>query len=228
MPTNVRNWAAMNGWAFVDDRKRFQGQVVYKDFECAFAAAAFKHLGRASQKRKILDVGSYRQFVIGLSMLHDVHSVDLNHPEGQWPMKCHRLDVLDLDLVHGYGTFDAVLSLSAIEHFGLGRYGDSIDMIADKLAIRCLADALKPGGTLVISTTITGGRRTLAFNAHKIYDMVAISELRDLAGLEVESEALFSRKLGRRCSASELTPGGVDPETGWSLWDVYCGCWTKP
>lgn len=46
------------------------------------------------------------------------------------------------------GSFDAVVSLGAIEHFGLGYYGDPVGPSKDAQAIGNAYDWLKPGGSL--------------------------------------------------------------------------------
>ena len=53
-------------------------------------------------------------------------------------------DVLTYDFPAN--SFDAVCSLSAIEHIGLGRYKDPIDSDGDTKAINRVREWLKPGG----------------------------------------------------------------------------------
>ncbi len=67
-------------------------------------------------------------------------------------------------------SFDMVVSLCTLEHFGLGRYGDEFDLDGDKKAFNEMIRVLKPGGRLVFSTTVTRSTPSLAFNAHRIYD----------------------------------------------------------
>jgi SAM-dependent methyltransferase len=43
-------------------------------------------------------------------------------------------------------TFDAVVMLGALEHFGLGFYGDPIDDDGDTKTMQNIARWLKPGG----------------------------------------------------------------------------------
>lgn len=45
-------------------------------------------------------------------------------------------------------SFDAIVSLSAIEHIGLGHYGDPLDPVGDITAMANAWDWLKPGGWL--------------------------------------------------------------------------------
>jgi SAM-dependent methyltransferase len=65
------------------------------------------------------------------------------------------------------GSVDSISSLHAVEHFGLGRYGDPIDPQGWRHAMTALARVLAPGGRLYFSVPI--GRERLVFNAHRIF-----------------------------------------------------------
>jgi SAM-dependent methyltransferase len=65
------------------------------------------------------------------------------------------------------GSVDSVSSLHAIEHFGLGRYGDPIDPNGHLAAMSALARVLAPGGRLYFSVPI--GRERLVFNANRVF-----------------------------------------------------------
>lgn len=62
---------------------------------------------------------------------------------------------------------DSLSSLHAIEHFGLGRYGDPIDIDGHLKAINNLYLMLKPNGKFYFSVPI--GRQRIEFNAHRIF-----------------------------------------------------------
>jgi ubiquinone/menaquinone biosynthesis C-methylase UbiE len=112
-----------------------------------------------------------------------------------------------------------VLSLCALEHFGLGRYGDEIDGRADAQAFAEMIRVLKPGGHLVFSTTLTRAHPSIAFNAHRIYNQKNIQAL--CSGLTCREERFYSHSKRCFCSPEEVT---AEPKQ----WDVYCGCWRKP
>jgi SAM-dependent methyltransferase len=63
---------------------------------------------------------------------------------------------------------DSVSCLHAIEHFGLGRYGDPIDPLGHIKAFKNLCRMLKPQGTLYISFPI-GQENSVFFNANKSF-----------------------------------------------------------
>ncbi len=64
-------------------------------------------------------------------------------------------------------SIESLSSLHAIEHFGLGRYGDPIDPNSCFKAMASLARVLKPGGRLYFSGPV--GRERLEFNAHRVF-----------------------------------------------------------
>ncbi len=67
------------------------------------------------------------------------------------------------------GAFDSVSSLHAIEHFGLGRYGDSLDPDGWRKGIENLGRLLKDGGRLYFSVPI--GPMRIEFNAHRVFSV---------------------------------------------------------
>ena len=64
-------------------------------------------------------------------------------------------------------AFDSVSCLHALEHFGLGRYGDSIDPDGYLKGIENLASLLCPGGSLHLSVPV--GLERVEFNAHRVF-----------------------------------------------------------
>jgi len=70
---------------------------------------------------------------------------------------------------------DSISSLHAIEHFGLGRYNDSIDYFGYKKAIDNITYILKPGGKFYFSTPI--GPQRIEFNAHRVFSVQYLIDL---------------------------------------------------
>src|SRR3989338_10575578 len=185
----------------------------YIDYECEFAARYLDELNPA----KILDIGSYRHFIIGLLSHFSVTTVDVR---GREPISAKETvfigDAKKLDLPDN--TFDAVLSLCTLEHIGLGRYGDEFDLEADKKAFQEMIRVLKPNGYLIFTTQITRAKPSIVFNAHRIYSYEMLRAFcRDLTCVE---EKFYSSKIKDLCRLGEITE---KPET----WDVYLGCWEK-
>lgn len=72
---------------------------------------------------------------------------------------------------------DSLSCLHALEHFGLGRYGDPLDYYGYKTAFANLARMVKPNGTFYLSLPI-GEPQRIEFDAHRIFSMSYI--LREL------------------------------------------------
>lgn len=65
------------------------------------------------------------------------------------------------------GICDSLSCLHALEHFGLGRYGDPVDPSGHLKGFKNLHRMLKPFGTLYISFPI--GESSVKFNAHRVF-----------------------------------------------------------
>ena len=136
-----------------------------RDFQCAFVADILAKFN----PQTILDIGSYRLFIEGLLSHYKVTTIDVRIRK---PMNTNEVvitsDAKKLNLPNN--DFDSVTSCCALEHFGLGRYGDEIDLGADKRAFDEMVRVLKPNGHLVFTTTITRAKPTILFNAHRVYN----------------------------------------------------------
>lgn len=201
---------------FVVEEIRQEGQahpLPYIHFECEFASRTI----HAHAPTTILDVGSYRQWLLGLLAKQAVTTVDVRSR----PPSLETETILTCDvqqLPESAGPFDMVTSLSSIEHFGLGRYGDPLDFEGDRKALARLIARLKTGGHLVLSVPITQGRPQIRFNLHRIYGYEQILAM--LSGMVLTEERYVKRKPARWCDRQELCtqPGEFD---------VYCGCFKK-
>ena len=79
--------------------------------------------------------------------------------------------------------FESVSSLHSIEHFGLGRYGDTIDPHGHEKGLRNISELVKDHGILYVSFPI--GESSVEFNAQRIIDPLwPISILRDFELIE--------------------------------------------
>ena len=214
-----RNWEALNrdprGFQVFPEPLFESGDHPqnFIDYQCAFAAF---HLQRG-KPRRTLDIGSYRHFVLGLLAHYAVTTLDVRprkptvENETIVTGDAKRLPLPD-------DSFDLVVSLCALEHFGLGRYGDEFDLDADRKSFSEMIRVLRPGGSLIFTTTITRAAPSIAFNAHRIYDHGMLREL--CTGLTCVEERFYSHEKRGFCALEEVTD-----KPRW--WDVYCGCLEK-
>lgn len=82
------------------------------------------------------------------------------------------------------GYCDSLSCLHAIEHFGLGRYGDPINPQGYQHGIINMAQLLYPGGTLYLSTPI--GQERVEFNANWVFDPRRIVQSAEAGGLTLK------------------------------------------
>jgi SAM-dependent methyltransferase len=151
--------------------ERFKNDHLRK-FEYAFYARCLARDDVA--KRTIVDFGggsnSFSTVVPMLFRLADTEiiSVDLTHHNTvlKFGVRYVQGDCCNTGLPSA--SADVVSLISTLEHVGLGRYGDPLNVKGD---IRCMEEAwrvLRPGGHVVL--TIPYGFPTVVFNLHRIYD----------------------------------------------------------
>ncbi|OLE51091.1 MAG: hypothetical protein AUG51_24855 [Acidobacteria bacterium 13_1_20CM_3_53_8] len=112
-------------------------------------------------------------------------------------------------------SVESLSSLHAIEHFGLGRYGDPVDPDACFKAMASLARVLKPGGRLYFSVPI--GIERVEFNAHRVFSpktiLQAFNKLRllsfatvdDAGKIEIEAKPDDYNEARMACGLFEFT-----------------------
>ncbi len=146
-----------------------RGKLLMKDHEISFALRMIsKYFPSGS---RVIDIASGSGLLplflaaLGYNAVHqDIHPCTFEYT-GLENVSC---DVLDLPQSLALESVDAVTLICALEHFGLGRYGDRLDGAADFKAIDGIAEILKPGGGVVV--TVPFGPPALVFNTHRVYD----------------------------------------------------------
>ena len=110
---------------------------------------------------------------------------------------------------------DSISSLHAIEHFGLGRYGDTIDYFGYLKAIQNITKILQVGGKFYFSVPI--GEQRIEFNAHRVF---AVQYLLDLfKDTFILNSFSYVDSKGDLFENVELTPSGIA-----SNFDCHYGC----
>lgn len=82
---------------------------------------------------------------------------------------------------------DSLSCLHALEHFGLGRYGDPVDINGYKIGLENMTQLLKTHGIFYLSVPI--GMERVEFNAHRIFDPISL--YKDVKNMNFELCELF-------------------------------------
>ncbi len=135
------------------------------------ARKIFKH-----QPDNHVDVGSRIDgFIAHLLSFREVEVLDIRHLEAPVQgITFRQADLMDNRTVPT-AAYDSVSCLHALEHFGLGRYGDPVDPDGHVKGLKSLIQMLKPGGTLILSVPI--GQERVEFNGHRIFNPATIVQL---------------------------------------------------
>ena len=139
-----------------------------------------------------VDVSSSLNFCTAVCSFTPIKFIDLR------PANIHleNLNCVSGDLTNEsewYGrNYRSLSCMHVVEHIGLGRYGDEIDVNGDIRAMNNLKISLSQGGRLLFVVPV--GRSEIYFNAHRVYsafwirdffsDMCELLEFTFIPGLE--------------------------------------------
>ena len=96
----------------------------------------------------------------------------------------------------GKGYCDSLSCLHAIEHFGLGRYGDPVDPLGYRRGIENRSRLLLPGGRLYLSNPI--GSERVEYNANWVFDPNTILGVANAAGLRFDELTVLHQQGGHK------------------------------
>jgi len=85
-----------------------------------------------------------------------------------------QLDIMDRTCIKE-NSIPSVSCLHALEHFGLGRYGDPINFEGFDIGFKNIADLLMPRGKLYFSVPI--GPQRIEFHAHRVFSLSFLMEM---------------------------------------------------
>lgn len=123
-----------------------------------------------------VDIGSRIDgFVAHVASYRPIEILDIRPLEKQYPnIQFRQADLMNMPVeLHHY--CDSISSLHAIEHFGLGRYGDPIDINGHTKALQNIYNILKPGGVFYFSSPI--GPQRIIYNAHRVFSISYLNSL---------------------------------------------------
>ena len=137
---------------------------------------------------KHVDIGSRVDgFVAHVASFREIEVFDVRQISTTVPgvvfCQADLMDPDSLPTITGGGYCDSLSCLHAIEHFGLGRYGDPVNTQGYQCGIANMAKLLRPGGTFYLSTPI--GQERVEFNANWVFNPRSIIHCAEAAGLEL-------------------------------------------
>jgi hypothetical protein len=123
-----------------------------------------------NKPEKHIDVGSsVGGFVSHVASFREITVIDIRPSVG----KSHNITFVQQDFMAELdksliSSVDSASSLHAMEHFGLGRYGDPLNYDGHLIGIENLYKLLKKNGKLYFSVPI-GNPQRIEFHAHRIF-----------------------------------------------------------
>jgi SAM-dependent methyltransferase len=138
-------------------------QYAYQDL---FIAGKIFH----RNPRNHVDIGSRIDgLVTHVAAFREIEVFDIR----RFAVPMHNIKFKQADLMNQNFNFvnycDSVSSLHAIEHFGLGRYGDKIDADGHIKGINNITKMLEPKGKFYFSVPI--GPQRIEFDAHRVFSV---------------------------------------------------------
>ncbi|RKZ50914.1 MAG: hypothetical protein DRR16_05645 [Candidatus Parabeggiatoa sp. nov. 3] len=129
------------------------------------------------QPIKHVDIGSRVDgFVAHVATFREIEVFDIRTP----PMPVSNMIFKQCDFMDAGIALndycDSISCLHALEHFGLGRYGDSIDINGHLRGFNNLDGILQSGGILYLSIPI-GSPQRIEFNGHRVFAINTILEM---------------------------------------------------
>jgi SAM-dependent methyltransferase len=135
---------------------------------------------------KHVDIGSRIDgFVAHVASFREIEVFDIRPITTQIPGVIFRQFDLMEHVENMDGYCDSLSCLHALEHFGLGRYGDSIDPKGFEYGFANMARLLKVNGVFYLSVPV--GIERVEFNAHRVFDPQVIVDLANKNSLQLFS-----------------------------------------
>ena len=161
-----------------DDAGTMSGHYFHQDLYVA--QKIFKN-----NPEKHLDIGSRIDgFVAHVACFRKIEILDIRNVESKIENIVFQQNDLMSKTFSLENLADSISCLHAIEHFGLGRYGDSINIDGHKIGLKNIVRCLKTHGIFYFSTPI--GTQRIEFNAHRVFDIVYLLKLFEELNLVLE------------------------------------------
>lgn len=151
-----------------------------------------------AKPQRHVDIGSRVDgFVAHVASFREIEVFDVRPITTQIPGVVFRqADLMNSEAVELYtknrGYCDSLSCLHAIEHFGLGRYGDPINPLGYALGLEIMSNLLEVDGRFYLSTPI--GRERVEFNANWVFDPKTIINIAESKNLKLIKMTIFNPK----------------------------------
>ena len=139
---------------------------------------------------KHVDIGSRVDgFVAHVASFREIEVFDIRQITSEIPNITFKQADLMNPIIDYIDYSDSLSCLHALEHFGLGRYGDEINVDGYKLGLVNMTKILKKDGIFYLSTPV--GIEKVAFNAHRIFNPVELKLILNDIGFQLTEFAWF-------------------------------------
>lgn len=167
----------------------------------------------ATRPTKHVDIASLNFWAVAVSAFVPVDFYELRPMpcKGLAGLTCGQADLVNLPFADN--SIESLSSLHTLEHIGLGRYGDTVDVDGDLTAAAELVRVLKPGGQLLMA--VPCGKPRLIYNHGRVYSYEMTIEM--FRPLKVTEFALWTDDPQEFVSNAD--PALVAKCEG------GCGCW---
>lgn len=129
-----------------------------------------------SNPKEHIDIGSkVDSFIAHLLTFRKVTIIDIRELKSEIEnMEFLQANMIDMK-EELFESCNSLSCLHALEHFGLGRYGDPIDFNGHLKGFKNMYNILKPNGTFYFSVPI--GKQRIEFNAHRVFAISYLLEM---------------------------------------------------
>ncbi len=144
--------------------------------------------------KRILDVGCCESLLPEelLRRGHMVYGIDIREYPNPKNFEFYRADITDVEsFPFDPESFDYVISLSTIEHIGLGYYGGDLDERGDRIAVRNIHSLLRSDGHFIVTLLFSGKYYQNSFQ--RVHTMESFKDL--ISGyFEIEKQQFWIPK----------------------------------
>ncbi len=146
-----------------------------------------------AKPQRHVDIGSRVDgFVAHVASYREIEVFDIRPNTATVPgIVFRQADLMNLD-DSLTGCCDSISCLHALEHFGLGRYGDPIDPLGHEAGLQNMGKMLSEGGTFYLAVPIGDAR--VEFNGLRVFDPIKIESLAKKNGMKLVDFAFIGTR----------------------------------